>query len=220
LLEALHAMEEAPWGSLRGEALDARGLARLLKPYGVKPEKLREGNDTFRGYRRASFEDAWARYLSAPPGEAEHVEHPEHTADRAGFYVPHKQNVPEHGGYVEHEKAHKKGDVPRVPDVPHKPVPAERPLSDRVESGSSAMLTDLVVEAAGEQMRRARSGPALALKAYLEKSNDQRLEWLTKAVLKALDRDTAGWEAHAAAVKAAAKDPTNHPLDCECEVCL
>jgi hypothetical protein len=30
LLEALHAMEEAPWGSLRGEALDARGLARLL----------------------------------------------------------------------------------------------------------------------------------------------------------------------------------------------
>jgi hypothetical protein len=26
LLEALHAMEESPWGSLRGEALDARGL--------------------------------------------------------------------------------------------------------------------------------------------------------------------------------------------------
>jgi hypothetical protein len=68
LLEALHVMEEAPWGSFRGEALDARGLARLLKPYGVKPEKLREGDDTFRGYRRTSFEGAWARYLSALPG--------------------------------------------------------------------------------------------------------------------------------------------------------
>jgi len=95
-----------------------------------------------------------------------------------------------------------------------------RPLSDGVEPGSSAMLTDLVLEAAGEQMRRAKSGPALALKAYLEKPGGQRLEWLAKAVLTALGRDTAGWEAHVAAVKAAAEDPTNHPLDCECEACL
>ena len=122
LLEALHEMEEAPWGSLRGEALEARGLARLLKPYGVKPEKLREGEDTFRGYRRGSFEDAWVRYLSVSPGEAEHVEHPEHPADRAESEVPHKQNVPEHARHVEHEKPHKHGDVPRVPDVPHNPA--------------------------------------------------------------------------------------------------
>jgi hypothetical protein len=140
LLEVLHAMEEAPWGSLRGEALGARGLARLLKPYGVKPEKLREGEDTFRGYRRASFEDAWVRYLSAAPHEAEHPEHPEHSAHRAGSDVPHKQNVPEHGGDVEHETPHKKGDVPRVPDVPHNPAPAERPLVDALEAGQSATL--------------------------------------------------------------------------------
>jgi hypothetical protein len=140
LLEALHVMEEAPWGSLRGEALDARGLARLLKPYGVKPEKLREGDDTFRGYRRGSFEDAWVRYLPATLGEAEHVEHPEHSADRAGSDVPHKQNVPEHARHVEHEKPHKYGDVPRVPDVPHNPVPGECPLSDALESGESATL--------------------------------------------------------------------------------
>ena len=143
LLEALHVMEEAPWGSLRGEALEARGLARLLKPYGVKPEKLREGEDTFRGYRRASFEDAWVRYLSASPQEAEHAEHPEHPADRAGSGVPHKQNVPEHDGYVEHEKAHRNGDVPRVPDVPHNPVTRERPLCDAVEPGQSGWLSEL-----------------------------------------------------------------------------
>jgi hypothetical protein len=75
-------------------------------------------------------------------------------------------------------------------------------------------------EAAGGQMQRAKSGPALALKSYLEKPNAQLLEWLTKAVLTALDQDTTDWEAHTAAVKAAAEDPTNHPLDCECGACL
>ena len=74
----------------------------------------------------------------------------------------------------------------------------------------------------GDETRRAKSGPALALGTYLQKPSDQRLEWLTKAVLTALGRDTAGeaGEAHAAAVKAAAEDPANHPLDCDCEVCL
>jgi hypothetical protein len=73
----------------------------------------------------------------------------------------------------------------------------------------------------GDETRRAKSGPALALGTYLQKPSDQRLEWLTKAVLTALGRDTAGeaWEAHAA-VKAVAEDPANHPLDCDCEVCL
>src|SRR5829696_1162016 len=143
LLEALCAMEEAPWGSLRGEALDARGLARLLKPYGVKPEKLREGDDTFRGYRRGSFEDAWVRYLSAPPQEAEHPEHPEHPSNRARSDVAHEQSVPEHDSYVEHEKPHGNGDVPRVPDVPHNPVPGERPFVDALESGQSGWLSEL-----------------------------------------------------------------------------
>ena len=69
-------------------------------------------------------------------------------------------------------------------------------------------------------MRRAKSGPALALKAYLEKPGDQRLEWLTKAVLTAQGLNTARWRDVAAAVKVAAEDPTNHPLDCGCEVCL
>jgi hypothetical protein len=189
LLEALHAMEEAPWGSLRGEALDARGLARLLKPYGVKPEKLREGDDTFRGYRRTSFEDAWVRYLSALPGEAEHVEHPEHSADRVGSHVPHKQNVPERGDYVEHEKAHKKGDVPRVPEVPYDAVTGECPLVDALEPGQSAMLHELRDrrDASPEEEQRVRKliGQGMAEK------------WAWRTVL--------------------AKD---HPLECECEVCL
>jgi hypothetical protein len=121
LLESLHAAEEAPWGSLRGEALDARGLARMLKPYSVKPEKLREGDHTFRGYKRTGFEDAWRRYAPAPPEDVEHPEHPEHLSDRADSDVPHKPDVPEHASNPEHETPHKHGDVPLVPGVPPNP---------------------------------------------------------------------------------------------------
>jgi hypothetical protein len=99
-----------------------------------------------------------------------------------------------------------------------------RPLSADLAPGQSATLSELAArretEAAGAEMRRAKSGPALALKAYLEKPCDQRLEWLTKAVLTVRGLDTANWRGIAAAVKAAAEDPANHPVDCECEVCL
>jgi hypothetical protein len=99
-----------------------------------------------------------------------------------------------------------------------------RPLSADLAPGQSATLRELAArreaKAAGAEMRRSKSGPALALKAYLEKPNEQRLEWLTKAVLKVRGLDTANWRDIAAAVKIAAEDPANHPLDCDCEVCL
>jgi hypothetical protein len=65
LLERLKALEEAPWYDLRGKPLDARGLARILKPYGVASKTVREGDFTAKGYERADFADAWARYLPA-----------------------------------------------------------------------------------------------------------------------------------------------------------
>ena len=121
ILTALNKRDDAPWGSLRGEALDARGLARLLKPYGVIPKKLRErdGEGTFRGYERASFEDAWARYLPHTPEYAEQAEHPELPVDGAGSGVPHDGDVPEQTAYAEHEDPHRNADVPHVPHVPH-----------------------------------------------------------------------------------------------------
>ncbi len=136
LLDFLHAAEEAPWGSLRGEPLDARGLARMLQPYGIEPKKLREGDYTFRGYRRAGFEDAWTRYAPAPPEEAEHPEHPEHAAGRTVSDVPHKSNVPEQGPDVEHKSLPQQQDVPRVPDVPPNPGQRvrERSSSHQVQS--------------------------------------------------------------------------------------
>ena len=67
LLEALIGIEEAPWGDLRGKPLDARGLARHLKQYEIKPEVLWFGSKQERGYRRSAFKEAWGRYLPQPP---------------------------------------------------------------------------------------------------------------------------------------------------------
>jgi hypothetical protein len=63
LLEKLCKLEESPWGDLRGKPLDARGLARRLKPYDVRPEDVRLGEDVRKGYRRTDLHDAWRRYL-------------------------------------------------------------------------------------------------------------------------------------------------------------
>ena len=38
ILKALHDLDEAPWGDLRGKPLNDRGLARLLRPYDVRPK--------------------------------------------------------------------------------------------------------------------------------------------------------------------------------------
>ena len=67
MLETLNAMEDAPWGDLKGKMLNSRGLARMLSRYEVKPCKLRIGTTTANGYRRADLHDAWQRYLPPLP---------------------------------------------------------------------------------------------------------------------------------------------------------
>jgi Protein of unknown function (DUF3631) len=66
LLRRLVALEESPWGDLRGKPLDARGLARRLRPYEVRPTTIRVGDATPKGYYRADLHDAWSRYLPDP----------------------------------------------------------------------------------------------------------------------------------------------------------
>jgi hypothetical protein len=108
--------------------------------------------------------------------------------------------------------------------------PLNQPFSMSLRPGESATLAELKarqgsgasglsVSEVGAETSRAKSGPALALGSYLEKPTEERLEWLTKAVLKIRGMDRADWEPHAGAVKAAAEDPSNHPLDCGCEEC-
>ena len=69
ILSALCALEEAPWGDLKGKPLDERGLARRLRQYGVKSKTVRfspDERDTAKGYSRDDLHDAWSRYLPQP----------------------------------------------------------------------------------------------------------------------------------------------------------
>lgn len=63
IVKGLVAMDETPWGDLRGKPIDARGIANRLITYGIKPKVLRVGEHNPRGYAREDLHDAWVRYL-------------------------------------------------------------------------------------------------------------------------------------------------------------
>ena len=61
LVAELCELEEAPWGDW---GLTQTKLARRLRAYGIHSRTVRlDDGTTPKGYRRESFEDAWARYL-------------------------------------------------------------------------------------------------------------------------------------------------------------
>lgn len=66
ILGKLNALEDAPWGDLRGKELDNRGLAKRLRPYDVHPVDVRIDDVVRKGYRAEDLLDAWSRYLSTP----------------------------------------------------------------------------------------------------------------------------------------------------------
>ena len=72
--------DESPWAGWWGSDVEhgdmrkpAMRLAQLLKPFGVGPKTLRLGQETSKGYERAFFADAWARFLPSPPVSGEKV---------------------------------------------------------------------------------------------------------------------------------------------------
>ncbi|MGI8406963.1 MAG: DUF3631 domain-containing protein [Actinomycetota bacterium] len=67
LVTALCGLDESPWGDLRGKEIDARGVARRLRPYDIRPKQIRDG-ESKKGYERGDFLDSWSRYLPDPPG--------------------------------------------------------------------------------------------------------------------------------------------------------
>lgn len=58
-------VEERPWGEWgrSGKPITPTALARLLKPYRIRPKQERIDGVKGRGYERADFADAWERYL-------------------------------------------------------------------------------------------------------------------------------------------------------------
>jgi Protein of unknown function (DUF3631) len=74
-VERLVAIEEGPWALMFEDALKhdklstaAARLAKLLKPYKIKPRTIKLDNEaTAKGYHRSDFESDWKRYLPASP---------------------------------------------------------------------------------------------------------------------------------------------------------
>jgi putative DNA primase/helicase len=63
LVEALLGEPEWGWGTWRkGRPLDQRGLAKLLKPFGIRSKAIWLEGRTVRGFERGEFVDAWVRY--------------------------------------------------------------------------------------------------------------------------------------------------------------
>jgi putative DNA primase/helicase len=71
LVASLCDLEERPWAEFsHGRPLSAPQLARLLRPFKIRPGTIRvEHGQTPKGYYREAFEDAFHRYLS-PAGAA------------------------------------------------------------------------------------------------------------------------------------------------------
>lgn len=64
ITSALAEMEERPWPEWRrGDPITTRQLARLLRPFEVRPEALWIAGKTQRGYERDALEDPFRRYL-------------------------------------------------------------------------------------------------------------------------------------------------------------
>jgi Protein of unknown function (DUF3631) len=72
LIDRLRADPEAPWRDHGPAGITAMKLAELLREYDIRSENIRFGEPIGRvkGYHRADFTDAWARYCPLAPGGA------------------------------------------------------------------------------------------------------------------------------------------------------
>ena len=79
LCNYLNLLHESPWGNFSSHGvktgITVRSLARLLRPFGVRPKTVRlpgdEDKPTRKGYRRDWFETAWERYVPNPPDDSD-----------------------------------------------------------------------------------------------------------------------------------------------------
>lgn len=75
LLRQLHGMEERPWLEYgRERAPITKGqMARLLRPFEIRPRSVRIDADTAKGYTLEMCRDAFERYISLPDPPSENV---------------------------------------------------------------------------------------------------------------------------------------------------
>jgi hypothetical protein len=120
ILEKLGKKDSAPWAQLGDDGLDARGLARLLKPYRIRSKQVRINEDNRKGYEREDFEDAWERYCPTPDTLAETTKHPAGRAEKPVSDIT--SDEPERNRENPHGNAH-------VSDVSDNPASGEHARS-------------------------------------------------------------------------------------------
>ncbi len=87
LAEALAKIETSPWGEWsKGKPLSPAKLARLLKPFDIHPDKIK--NNTARGYAHPWFQEAFSLYL--PVESVQVSETRENSGENANSKVSHE----------------------------------------------------------------------------------------------------------------------------------
>ena len=74
ILEKLVSLEDRPWAeSSRGKPISAVGLAKLLKPFGIRPKQrwFPEEEQNLNGYAKEDFDETFDRYLPQQGGSVE-----------------------------------------------------------------------------------------------------------------------------------------------------
>jgi Protein of unknown function (DUF3631) len=67
IVAPLASIEGRPWAERGANGpLTRHRLAQMLAPFGIRPQTIRVGTGTAKGYLRAQFEDAFDRYLPPP----------------------------------------------------------------------------------------------------------------------------------------------------------
>jgi uncharacterized protein DUF3631 len=132
LISALLALEGSPWGDWdRGRQFNVNTLAKRLKPFHIKPQTIRFGGETWKGYMREWFVGPWKSYLPHASTEAVTPVTPE-TSPIFGDFSPFRESS--QSGFV---TAHRASDGPRrdptVTAVTPVTAPEQRKLKLPVE---------------------------------------------------------------------------------------
>lgn len=138
VLEALTALDESPWGDIRGKQLDPRGLAKLLRPYDVRPEVIHLPPAHFRGYRRMALMDCWGRYLPTPQESVPTVPTVQAAPAELGRETANQAVRTDRTGGTRPAEAHGTGDPPAAVAAALKVFPAARWTPRRAEATQEA----------------------------------------------------------------------------------
>ena len=159
ILDKLTAMEGRSWGEWsRGKSLSAHGLSKLLKPFEIRPRKVRISgeNSTVQGYPLADLRPVWGGYL--PDNPIPPCTDPEHRNNPAKQGVSCDPETEHCDGAVpdlDRTKPHETRDCSDVPDLQ---PPSRANGADSAPAPVSLPKQPAGTERAGDAYRRLSRG--------------------------------------------------------------